>query len=259
MRVFNAAIGRCTDAVNCLVRTADKADIASLLPNVGRQHNLLELSQALAKIGFDTDGRRETWESLRTRSSTMYCPSLRGQIILWSSRVSAENGDEVYLFDGAGRRTTRSGKAFRKAWSGAILCVRRRQDTTALPAFIGYHEKSAPRIQFDTLFVDKGEVPLLGKPTAFAYPFRNIGTQDLTVTDVVTTCTCVKHEAPTTPIPPGGTGVVTLFYQPTAKQRLFNYSAVVETNDPLFPDIILNAAGNAGAGGQCGARPSRPW
>lgn len=208
-------------------------------------HNMLELAEVLGKIGFDTEGRRETFETMATGGFPCIAHLEDPDHFIVISGVER---DRIHLFDGRGRRTTRPANAFQSHWSGKVLYVRREPSGGPLPAFAPQASQPGPRIQFDTLFVDKGDVPATGEPVPFVYPFRNVGDVDLVIGEIHPSCKCIKAEKPEGPVPPTGEGTIRLFYYVEARGGSFYHNALLETNDLRAPLVKLKAAGNANTG-----------
>jgi hypothetical protein len=149
-------------------------------------------------------------------------------------RYSTDTGAEC----GAPRRNSRSNGPARFCACPARPARRRCRLSR------GSDRPRAPRLQFDFLLLDKGEILDTGQPAEFVFPFRNAGHGDLVVEQVKTTCACVEAKKPEQPIPPGQEGVITLQYTLERTLGSFHQSAYVQTNDPVFPVIRLTASGN---------------
>jgi len=210
--------------------------LMQLLPARQRGHNMLELAQVFEQIGLETEGRRETLEGLADASSPCIAHMTNPFVV-----VAGVEKDRVHVFDGQGRRRTRSVKTFQAQWGGEVLCVRRKPGGGPLapqPAV------PSPRIRFDTLLIDKGDIPATSQPAPYVYRFRNLGNADLVIEEVKSGCTCLKVEKPAGPIAPGGEGRITLLYHVTPAKGPFVYATVVRTNDAQLPQVSLQAAGN---------------
>ncbi|SRR5579875_314461 len=207
-------------------------------PSIGG-HSMLQMAAVLQKIGLRTEGRKETIETLARRGFPCIAHLNQNHFIVVSN---IENG-RVHLFDGLGRRSTTSMRIFQSSWSGNVLFVHRDSDGFPLPTFVYRSSEPAPLIQFDALFIDKGDVPAVGDPVPFVYRFKNFGRKALIIKDVRTDCKCLKVEKPKQNIPPGDSGQIILLYRPEERTTQFYHEAVVESNDPVFPILRLKAAG----------------
>ncbi|MFY0672224.1 MAG: DUF1573 domain-containing protein [Bacteroidia bacterium] len=63
----------------------------------------------------------------------------------------------------------------------------------------------------------------------YDFEFENTGDKDLIILDAKASCGCTTPEWPKEPIPPGGTGVVTVGFKSTSKGP-FNKSITVDAN-----------------------------
>jgi len=136
-----------------------------------------------------------------------------------------------------------------------VLHVQRDPGAGPLPRFVKRAAADAPCIQFDTILLDRGDIPVVGEPVPFVFTFRNLGVQDLVIQAVHTDCKCLQSEKPAQAVPPGGMGEIRLLYRVEGARGTFNHAAVVETNDPAFPVIKVTALGNTATGVQ--VTPSR--
>jgi hypothetical protein len=230
-------IRRCCELLGAPV---EMPAILEMLPRQEGGHSMLQLARVLKTIGLKTEGRRETLDTLAEASFPVIVHLKNPDHFVVATAV--ENG-RVHLFDGWGRRTSRAVRTFEVQWSGNVLLVRRDRDSGPLPVFSSFPSESAPRIQFDTLFVDKGDLASDGEPVSFLYRFQNLGITELIIKKIRPDCTCIKTEHPDQPVPPGGTGIIQLLYHPPTGGGLFFHQAVVETNDPHLPLVKLKATG----------------
>jgi hypothetical protein len=101
-------------------------------------------------------------------------------------------------------------------------------------------------VQFDTLFIDAGQIPDGQAYVNFEFPFENLGTTDLKVEKVRMTCQCTAVASmPEAPVPPGGRDKVVLRYEVTDSRGPFAHTVYVQTNDVRFPAIPVVIAGNS--------------
>jgi len=208
---------------------------------------MLQLAEVLSKVGFDTEGRRETFDSLFNTLSQSSCPCIVHLVAPdHFVVVCAIERDRVHLFDGSGIRTAWPRGIFYGKWGREVLWVRRRAGTESLPVPLPGNHDVAPAIQFERLMVDKGSVPATGRPVPFVYPFRNVGNADLLIADVRVGCKCLDAKAPKERIRPGERGAIELLYHLQPRSGPFCYNAAVMTNDPRIPTVLLHAAGFTG-------------
>ncbi|MBN1590769.1 MAG: DUF1573 domain-containing protein [Pirellulales bacterium] len=212
--------------------------LAKVLPPNPKGHTLRQLADALQHVGLEAEGHRQTWRQLTNTNMPCVVHLRKPDHYVVVSRVDPDKG-HVHVFDGSGRRTRTSRKAFQQRWDGMLLRVKRPRPTAG-------KAKKNPTIRFDHLLLDAGDVPALGKPVEFAFPFRNEGREPLAVKKVRVRCACLKHEEPAKPVPPGGSGTVKLVYHVEPKKGVFTHTALVETNDPRNPRITLVVTGFSG-------------
>ena len=80
-----------------------------------------------------------------------------------------------------------------------------RRDTVAL---------HGARMSFAAESHDFGDIPRRGGDAEWRFEFVNNGDQPLIITQLATTCTCLKYKYPRRPIAPGQSGHIDISYQP---------------------------------------------
>ncbi len=95
-----------------------------------------------------------------------------------------------------------------------------------------------PKIQFDTLTYSFHTVNLNQKVT-YNFKFKNVGTADLVIKDIKTSCDCAAVENIHRPVPPNGEGeiIATLSTGSTVEDK--NESIFVYSNVPKQPPVEL--------------------
>ena len=214
-----------------------------IMPPREEGHNLQMITDALKSLGLHSEGRLLSFERLTKES----CPAI---LFLnpdhWVVLCEASQ-KQVRIYDGWGRPQQVAPEKFRAAWSGMTLRVWRDAGAPPLP-LDGAASANTPRIQFETLFVDKGQVPVAGAVVTYDFSLRNRGAADLAIQEVKTSCACLKSAYPTEAIPPGASGHITLEFRPRPGDGAFMHTALVKSNDPVTPAIVLTAAGRTDAG-----------
>ncbi len=200
---------------------------------------MLALSQTLGRIGLRAEGRQESLDTLKMGPFPVIAHLEANHYVT----VTSVDDSYMYFFDGTGRRRTLSFREFGQQWTHRILRVWRDPGDGALPKSL-LRKKGAPRIQFETLLLDKGEIRGPEDNVEFVFPFVNVGKADLIVQAVHASCSCIETRKPTEPIPPGGQGMITLVYKPAAGSGSFSHETLVQTNDPATPLVKLTAGGN---------------
>ena len=86
---------------------------------------------------------------------------------------------------------------------------------------------------------DFGDVPRKGGDLVREFTFVNDGTVPLVVTRVITSCSCLKASYSKRPVPPGGTGVISITYEPhKSEPGVFNKVIQVYSNSVDGRDVI---------------------
>jgi len=227
------AIQRCCEILGVPV---DINQLVQYMPINSKGHNLLTLSKVLKKIGLKTKGVKINYESLT---------KLKGPVIVhiqpehWVVVVNATDKYVTY-FDNTGRRKRGYADRFKRGMANAALKAWVTAEDLPLPKGNG----NSPRAQFETLILDNSDINSIGKPVEFVFPLRNLGESDLIIGKIKTDCTCVGFTKTEKSIPPGKEGFVKLKYDVTKFTGAFFHTALVQTNDPLSPQIPLTVSGN---------------
>jgi len=221
--------------------TLDK--ICEILPPKQQGESLAEMYQALKQIGFEAQGLETTFENVKKGPfpviAHLKMPSTGHFCVL-----EAVDNNNVMLLDGDGYRKIWHVKDFKDKWTGYILTVTKPSGGAPLPAFIP-QTKNSPRLEFDTLFLDCGEVSLEQQDRiTFDFPFHNRGIRQLKILDVKSSCRCVVSNYPKHNISPGEKGTISLVYHLADTRGPFGRPIHVLSNDPAFPVIELRVAGN---------------
>ncbi|MDR1385561.1 MAG: DUF1573 domain-containing protein [Planctomycetaceae bacterium] len=224
------------------------------LPYQEQGHSMLQISEVFQQIGFQTEGRQETLNTLEKLSFPFIAHLKNPDHYVV---VSAIDKKYVHVFDGNGRRTARERSAFEKIWSGHLLLVHKPANANRLPAFLPKPNSSSPSVIFDCLIRDLGTVPVVGKPVAFHYSLRNVGNADLIIEDVRPDCSCIKHTKPDKPIKPGEEGIIELSYHVQPQTGQFSHDVIVKTNDPQIPVVVFTASGWSGV--EVKVNPHQIW
>lgn len=85
-------------------------------------------------------------------------------------------------------------------------------------------------LQFDYNKYDFGKINEKGGNVYHSFRFQNVGTGPIRVLKVVTSCGCTSSEWPPEAVPPGGTAVVKVGFDPNGRQGVFNKTISVETD-----------------------------
>ena len=205
-------------------------------PKKGGQ-SMLAMKQALEYIGFTVEGRQVGFGQLASGPFPLIAHMKTHFAV-----VETVTPQFVSVFDNAGRRDIKVDD-FLKHWEGYVLYVGC-SDNKFLPAYLPSPSRKDPRIKFDTLFCDKGDISLFAGNVDFEFHFQNIGNAPLEVRKVITSCKCATPDMSNAPILPGERAKVIVTYKTGNKRGPFSYSAYVQTNDPRFPVTKLLITGN---------------
>jgi len=217
--------------------------ILKLLPPDERGASMLQLRNVFRQIGLEAIGRRETLEGL-IRGPLPFIAHLDGDHFV---TISAVNDEVVRFFDGDGHPAALTVSEFERKWTGALLSVQREKRDLPLPLFANRTRRNLPCIEFESLIIDKGNVPWRGKAIVYEFSVCNTGEAPLVISDIKTDCRCLGAERPHAPIAPGGKGTIVLKYSLKEGQGPFKHEALVKSNDPSVPLVKLTAAGSTDA------------
>ncbi|GHT16428.1 hypothetical protein FACS1894189_0060 [Planctomycetales bacterium] len=218
----------------------EPGDVQRLLPNEPQGHSLAQIVETLNKIGIKAEGFKDDWDSLTKLSFPCIVHLANPDHFIVVSGIEPRQG-YVHIFDSDGNRTRQQREAFEKRWTGYTLHLTKND-----AFFTTKTDEPTPHAVYDHLILDKGDIPAVGEPTEFVFPIRNNGSSDLIVEDVKVNCGCLRSEKPASPVPPGKSDVIKLFYSVEPKRGVFTQTAAVRTNDPKHPIVVLSACGFTG-------------
>jgi len=102
----------------------------------------------------------------------------------------------------------------------------------------------APQVQMPVATYDFGEIPV-SPLVAYIYAIENVGTADLHLSNLVTSCGCTTAELSTSVIPPGKRADLRVVFDPGYHETVGPVTRVVWmiTDDPTQPwlEVILTA------------------
>ncbi len=122
---------------------------------------------------------------------------------------------------------------FKASYSGFALLVFRGDEP--LPRL----DASASDLRFESYSHDLGSLEE-GSETERTLLFRNAGEQELVISQVRPSCTCLKVDLLTERVPPGGQGRMALTFDATGLGGGQGYSLYIESNDPVSPLVVLD-------------------
>lgn len=92
-----------------------------------------------------------------------------------------------------------------------------------------YNEPGEPEIKFDTVFYDFGDV-FQGDKLEYTYYFKNTGTGNLIINDVVPSCGCTVPKYDKKPILPGKKGKLKILFDTKGRAGSVYKSVKVKSN-----------------------------
>tara|TARA_Y100000385_G_scaffold195470_1_gene202339 strand:- start:480 stop:866 length:387 start_codon:yes stop_codon:yes gene_type:complete len=104
-----------------------------------------------------------------------------------------------------------------------------------------YAQKTLPQIEFESTTVDYGIIEN-GSDGERVFTFKNVGTADLIITNVKSTCGCTIPKKPKNPILPGESSEIIVRYD-TKRVGPFRKTITVSTNQKESPYIALKLKG----------------
>jgi predicted double-glycine peptidase len=224
---------------------ATMGQILEMFPPKERGDSLLDLSEALEKLGFQCVGKRLFFEEMCQEPFPLvaHFRNVSGSDIGHFVVVEEVLDTRVKVFSGDGRREIMSSEHFQDFWSGIVLILTGQSEK--LPSFLSPVPAGSPQIRFETLFLDCGELSAEEQEVYFPFSFENCGDGDLKIEKVETSCSCVRVEGNWgQAIPPGDRGTLTVVYKLGETRGRFSQSVWLYCNDPHFPVIELSVNGS---------------
>jgi predicted double-glycine peptidase len=212
-------------------------DVCTLLPPKPKGESLLEISRTLERIGFNVHGQQVTWSELWEQPLPLIAHSKDHFVV-----VERFAKGYVFLLDGSGQRATMAEQDFKNTWDGVVLTAVKKPNLV-LPANVPAPRNGEPRIQFDTLFIDAGDVGREQASTRHDFSVENTGRGDLVIKSVSVDCDCIVAHFPKEPIPPSGKATISVDHDVKGGRGPFLKTVVVQSNDPRFPVIPLHITG----------------
>jgi len=217
------------------------AQVRQFLPASPDGHSMLELRSAIESLGFQGNAERISTENLFRRDGVaiLHLQNPDHFVVMKQS-----SGAGTIFFDGTGSRRRLNPSAIGDRFSGFAIFIDR--DWNSPFRFEKRsHFADTPCVQFETLYLDRGDIPVSTSSIAFEFPVHNFGGKVLEIHDVAKDCSCISVDAPTE-IEPMSSGVVKATFQHSGGRGnpVFEHQLLVTTNDPIYPRLTLVAAGN---------------
>lgn len=151
-----------------------------------------------------------------------------------AEKLSRKAADAATREDGQEMRSARG--ATQRAGAGEENDGPDVQNVTAgaePPQYQGAH------LRLDVATHDFGDVPRKGGDLEREFTYTNDGSVPLVLTRVITSCSCIKASFSKRPVPPGGTGVIRIIYEPLKSEPgAFNKVIQVYSNSVDGRDVI---------------------
>ena len=206
-----------------------------------RGHSINELIGAAEKMGLEARGRQVEVEQFSLAPTPF--------IAHWRSPnhyvlVEALTSETVRFTNGPYRGTTLPYAEFVSKCSGSVVFLSR--DFSGKMSAASELAANGPSIRFSSLYVDVGELATGQEEVEVDFPFVNVGQDTLEITDVKTSCSCVKYQLERLHVGPGQAASVTLKYAVDYNEGPFVHHAYLACNDPDNTLIQLSVAGISG-------------
>jgi len=221
--------------------------VMQLLPPKESGESMLEIAETLKRTGLDCSGEKASFEELAAGTfpviAHLVSPTKTEKEVPHFIVVEKIDSTAIKIVDGYARGMMAK-ETFLKEWDGYLLRVKMPAGSLRKPDFLPAAAEKSPRLQFDTLFIDVGDVPQKEEDVIFTFPFKNIGAGDLHISKVKTNCKCAVVDDPPKVMRPGESGRISVRYKFGESRGRFSQTAIVQSDDPYFPQILLTLVGN---------------
>lgn len=215
-------------------------EVGRRLPRNQQGHSLLQLKQCLEELGLEVTGVRESLDDLIRRGEPAILHLNEPEHFVVLARASPQ---QLLLFDAQGQRLRLSRDRVLPRYTGRALVISRAEGQ-ALRYLQEQHQAGTPLVQFDALYLDRGDISILEWEVEYRFPFKNAGDAPLEIIEKAGDCTCLRVTGPNRlAAGESGTLVATFTHVPTQHPEGFTHEILVTTNDPVQPRLILVAAG----------------
>lgn len=115
------------------------------------------------------------------------------------------------------------------------IIPKERLDSLAAPPLAANSES----MRFDRILIDADKMSETDSPETFEYRYVNTGKSPVTISRLVTTCSCAVAGYDRKTVAPGQEGTVTVRYNPAGHPGRFERRIFVYTDDNRQPSAIL--------------------
>jgi len=218
-----------------------------LLPPKDKGESLLEIGDTIKRIGLEYSAEKVSFDELLAGSFPViaHVNVQRAGGNITSHYIVIESfGPSGLKIEDSLRRGSLSRKNFQDIWDGTIMRVTKPKDFHYQGRQLSSSSEKVPHIQFNTLFIDAGDIPQTEDGYTFVFSLRNIGNTDLHISKVKTNCGCtVIDDFPHT-LASNQTGQIKIRYTFNSSRGNFSQSAAVMSDDTDFPVAQLAIVGN---------------
>lgn len=183
-----------------------------------------------------TAARLDGGEVRESRMAAQYEDALQGASCAWRPGVDAEKSSRDAAAREGGQEMQGASGAMQRAGAGVESGRPDVQNVTAgaePPQYQGAH------LRLDVVTHDFGDVPRKGGDLEREFTYTNDGSVPLVLTRVITSCSCIKASFSKRPVPPGGTGVIRIIYEPLKSEPgAFNKVIQIYSNSVDGRDVI---------------------
>jgi len=214
-----------------------EAEVLKAMPQKALGHSFTDLRNAAERMNVQADGFVADWSAVIEGPVPVILHLREPEHYVVLARA---DDHQPVIFDGTGKRQVVTADSICCRWSGAVLRLSKKKHTTSVQNRRA--GDPAPRIEFDTLIIDKGQLAHGTGSMEFKFPVRNSGSAPLEIGSVKTSCGCLASDYPHV-IEPGGKGTITLKYTPNYYKRSLEiiHDAQVMSNDPRFSRVRISA------------------
>lgn len=132
--------------------------VRDMMPAGPRGHSLKDLADTLHVLGLETKARSETFETFLEQEGVRIVHISKPDHFIVILRTGSKG---VSFFDDRGRHQHMSVETLKSRWSGSLLHVQRPARNSNSQPTARDSSVTGPRIQFETLFRDKGDIPIV--------------------------------------------------------------------------------------------------
>lgn len=199
--------------------------------------DLLQLKHVAESLGLTAIGNQyATWEDLREWNGVAILFIRNNHFICVDTRDSPlDRSPRVRVYDHA-RPEWWDQQELEQSWGGKTLFINRSDDR--------FGANHSP-LRFERLLHHLDHAEGEGLDRQLIYRLVNQGDRPIQIIDVRTNCGCAHAEAIPSVIRPNEKGKIVLHLDLRDRNGFFETSAVITTDDPVLPQVLLHVRGDA--------------